>query len=214
MKCASEIMRLYAVTDRRWLGTHTLAEQVEQALKGGVTCVQLREKELGEESFLKEAMELKTVCERYHVPLIINDNIRVTVRSNADGVHIGQNDISVREARRILGEGKIIGVTAKTVEQALDAQSHGADYLGSGAVFDTSVKSDAVRIDHEVFKAICRAVEIPVVAIGGITEDNILQLSGYGMDGAAIVSGIFSSRNIEQTCKRLRKSCEQIVLGG
>lgn len=213
MKCTSEMMRLYAVTDRRWLGTHSLAEQVEQALKGGVTLVQLREKGLDEACFLKEAIELKALCASYHVPLIINDNIRVAAASNADGVHIGQNDMCVQEARRILGEDKIIGVTAKTVAQALDAQNHGADYLGSGAIFDTSVKSDAVRIDHAVFRAICQATKIPVVAIGGITEDNILQLSGYGMDGAAIVSGIFSAQDITETCRRLCALSELAVSG-
>lgn len=213
MKCTSEMMRLYAVTDRKWTGIQTLAQQVEEALKGGVTCVQLREKNLDEDSFLKEAIELKAICHRYHVPLLINDNIKIAVQSDADGVHLGQKDMPVQEARKILGENKIIGITAKTVEQALNAQNHGADYLGSGAMFATSTKTDTYQIDYEIFKAICQAVEIPVVAIGGITEENILQIAGLGMDGIALVSAIFSAENIQQTCQKLRRLSEQIVSG-
>lgn len=213
MKNISEMMRLYAVTDRRWLKDQTLVEQVEEAIKGGVTCVQLREKNLDEETFLQEAIALKSVCSRYHVPLLINDNLNIAVESDADGVHLGQKDMPVQEARKILGKNKIIGVTAKTVEQAVDAWNHGADYLGSGAMFATSTKTDTYPIDHELFKSICKAVDIPVVAIGGITEENILQLNGLGMDGTALVSAIFSAEDIQETCRRLRSLSEQIVSG-
>ena len=204
-------MRLYAVTDRHWLNGRTLVQQVEEALKGGVTCVQLREKNLDFDSFLKEAVELKKICSAYHVPLLINDNIEIALKSGADGVHIGQNDMPVEQARKLLGEDKIIGVTAKTVQQALDAQNHGADYLGSGAMFASSTKTDAIRIDYQTFKEICQAVQIPVVAIGGITKENILQITGLGMDGVAVITGIFSAENIQQACQELRVLSEQIV---
>ncbi|MBE6876414.1 MAG: thiamine phosphate synthase [Ruminococcus sp.] len=211
MKINPEMMRLYAVTDRHWLGRKTLAQQVEEALKGGVTCVQLREKNLDFDSFLKEAIELKKICSVYHVPLLINDNIQIALKSGADGVHIGQNDMPVEEARKLLGEDKIIGVTAKTIEQALEAQNHGADYLGSGAMFASSTKTDAIRIDYETFRGICQAVEIPVVAIGGITKENISQIAGLGMDGIAVITAIFSAPDIQQACQELRELSEQIV---
>ena len=211
MKIKPEMMRLYAVTDRHWLGGKTLAQQVEEALKGGVTCVQLREKNLDEENFLKEALALKEVCHAYHVPLLINDNIEIALKSGADGVHIGQNDMPVEEARKRLGKDKIIGVTAKTIEQALDAQNHGADYLGSGAMFASSTKTDAIRIDYQTFKEICQAVQIPVVAIGGITKENIFRISGLGMDGIAVITAIFSAPDIQQECRELRALSEQIV---
>ncbi len=211
MKIKPEIMRLYAVTDRHWVGSQTLVQQVEDALKGGVTCVQLREKNLDEADFLKEAIALKKICNQYHVPLIINDNIKIALQSGADGVHVGQQDMPVEEVRKILGENKIIGVTAKTVEQALAAQKHGADYLGSGAMFASSTKTDAVRIDYETFREICQAVEIPVVAIGGITKENISQIAGLGMDGIAVITAIFSAPDIQQACQELRVLSEQIV---
>ncbi len=211
MKINPEMMRLYAVTDRHWLNGKTLAQQVEEALKGGVTCVQLREKNLDFDSFLKEAVELKKICSAYHVPLLINDNIEIALKSGADGVHVGQGDMPVEEVRKILGEDKIIGVTAKTVEQALEAQKHGADYLGSGAMFASSTKTDAIRIDYQTFREICQAVEIPVVAIGGITKENISQIAGLGMDGIAVITAIFSAENIQQACQELRALSEQIV---
>ena len=210
MNATKEMMRLYAVTDRHWLGTQTLAEQVEKALRGGVTCVQLREKQLDEDAFLQEALELKALCHQYHVPLLINDNVDIALKSGAGGVHVGQGDMPVAEVRRILGNDKIIGVTAKTVEQALSAQSAGADYLGSGAMFATSTKTDTYQIDYQVFKAICKAVKIPVVAIGGINKNNITQISGLGMNGVALVSAIFSAEDIEQECRELKLLSEQI----
>ncbi len=211
MKINPEMMRLYAVTDRHWVGTQTLVQQVEDALKGGVTCVQLREKNLDFDSFLKEAVELKKICSAYHVPLLINDNIEIALQSGADGVHVGQNDMPVEDVRRILGEDKIIGVTAKTVEQALTAQKNGADYLGSGAMFASSTKTDAIRIDYKTFREICQAVAIPVVAIGGITKENVSQISGLGMDGIAVITAIFSAPDIQQACRELRALSEQIV---
>lgn len=211
MKCDRQTMRLYAVTDRAWVGRQTLPEQVEAALKGGATCVQLREKELDGAAFLEEAKVLAALCRRYGVPLIINDNVEVALASGADGVHVGQDDLTVEQVRRLAGDRLIVGVSAHSVEQALAAQAGGADYLGVGAVFTTATKSDAHVLPRETLAAICRAVDIPVVAIGGIGEDNLLQLAGTGVDGAALVSAIFSAPDIEGQCRKLRALSERMV---
>lgn len=213
MNFIPEMLRLYAVTDRTWTGKQTLAEQVEEALKGGVTCVQLREKHLAEKEFLQEAIILKEICHRYHVPLFINDNVSVALKADADGVHLGQKDMSAAEARKILGKNKIIGVTAKTIEQAMQAQEQGANYLGTGAMFPTSTKTDTVVIDRTLFRKICLTVNIPVVAIGGITEENLPELSGLPMEGIALVSAIFSAERIEETCRRLKNLSENLISG-
>lgn len=199
-------LSLYAVTDSRWTTKdYTLSMQVEDAICGGVTCVQLREKDLDEESFYKEALVIKDICNRYKVPLIINDNVLLAKRIDADGVHVGQDDLNVEQARQILGKDKIIGVTAKTVEQALDAQRHGADYLGSGAVFGSTTKTNAKPMDLELLKSITAAVDIPVVAIGGIDITNAYKLKGTGIAGIAVVSGIFSQENIREASKKLKE---------
>lgn len=211
MKCDRQTMRLYAVTDRAWVGRQTLPEQVEAALKGGATCVQLREKELDGTALLEEAKVLAALCRRYGVPLIINDNVEVALASGADGVHVGQDDLTVEQVRRLAGDRLIVGVSAHTVEQALAAQAGGADYLGVGAVFATATKSDAHVLPRETLAEICRAVDIPVVAIGGIGEDNLLQLAGTGVDGAALVSAIFSAPDVEGQCRKLRALSERMV---
>ena len=211
MKCDRQTMRLYAVTDRAWVGRQTLPEQVEAALKGGATCVQLREKELDGTALLEEAKVLAALCRRYGVPLIINDNVEVALASGADGVHVGQDDLTVEQVRRLAGDRLIVGVSAHTVEQALAAQAGGADYLGVGAVFATATKSDARVLPRETLAKICRAVDLPVVAIGGIGEDNLLQLAGTGVDGAALVSAIFSAPDIEGQCRKLRALSERMV---
>ena len=198
-------LRLYAVTDRSWLGEQTLYEQVEEALRGGATMVQIREKELDEEDFEDEARDIQKLCRKYQVPLIINDNVALAKRMDADGVHIGQSDMEMKNARKLLGEDKIIGVTAKTIEQAKAAEAAGADYLGSGAVFGSSTKLDAKPMEHALFQEICESVAIPVVAIGGITADNVMQLKGRGMAGVAVVSGIFACKDIEAGTRRLRE---------
>ena len=203
---------LYAVTDRNWLPEgETLEEQVEKCLKGGATCIQLREKQLSEEEFLEEARRMKAVCAKYHVPLLINDNVEIALAVDADGVHVGQSDMEAEDVRAKLGPDKIIGVTAKTVEQALLAEKHGADYLGSGAVFGTSTKEDASKMDHQVLKQICQAVQIPVVAIGGITEENVAELAGKGICGVAVVSAIFAKKDIEAATRELKKRTEEMV---
>lgn len=211
MKCDRQTMRLYAVTDRAWVGRQTLPEQVEAALKGGATCVQLREKELDGTALLEEAKVLAALCRRYGVPLIINDNVEVALASGADGVHVGQDDLTVEQVRRLAGDRLIVGVSAHTVEQALAAQAGGADYLGVGAVFATATKSDAHVLPRETLAEICRAVDIPVVAIGGIGEDNLLQLAGTGVDGVALVSAIFSAPDVEGQCRKLRALSERMV---
>ena len=212
MKLTREMMRLYAVTDRSWLRGHTLFEQVEQALLGGATLVQLREKELDEASFLQEAIDMAKLCHRYGVPLLINDNVDIARRSGADGVHVGQEDMEAAAVRSILGSEMIVGVTAKTVEQALRAQEAGADYLGSGAVFGSATKRNAKPMTKELLKSICHAVSIPVAAIGGINRENILELIGTDVDGVAVVSGIFAAEDIEQECRYLRSIAERIAI--
>lgn len=204
MKCEKETMLLYAVTDRMWTGKQTLMEQVEDALKGGATCVQLREKELDEENFLKEAIEMKALCAKYGVPFIVNDNVEIAIKCKADGIHVGQSDMEAGNVRALVGEDMIIGVSTKNVEQALAAQKAGADYLGVGAMFHTGTKLDAEEVSREAAQEITAAVDIPVVAIGGINKKNILELKGTGVDGVALVSAIFGAENIEEECKTLK----------
>lgn len=205
-------MLLYAVTDKSWVGKQTLYEQVESALKGGVTCVQLREKELDQTAFLEEAVEMKKLCSKYGVPLIINDNVDVALKCGADGVHVGQSDMAAGNVRKAVGDKMIVGVSAQTVEQALAAQAAGADYLGVGAVFPTSTKSDAREVSRQTLKDICAAVDIPVTAIGGINKSNMAELSGTGIDGVALVSAIFAAQNIAEECRLLKRLSAETIL--
>lgn len=209
--CRKEDLLLYAVTDRSWLGGSTLYQQVEETLKGGATFVQLREKDLDEGTFLEEAKEIKALCREYGVPFVINDNVDIALEMDADGVHVGQSDMEAGDVRAKLGPDKIIGVSAQTVEQALLAQERGADYLGVGAVFPTGSKADAVEVDHQVLKDICEAVDIPVIAIGGITKDNVKELAGSGICGIAVISALFAQPDIEAATRELRKRTEEMV---
>lgn len=193
------------MTDRQWTGNQSLLEQVEESIQGGVSIVQLREKNLDDESFLKEAIQMKELAAKYGIPFIVNDNVLVALHSKADGIHIGQNDLAIQEVRKMVGPHRIIGVSAQTVEQAITAQQNGADYLGVGAVFSTTTKSDAIEVSYEMLKAICEAVTIPVVAIGGITVDNVHDLKGSGIDGIAVVSAILAQKNIKKAAEDLRK---------
>lgn len=198
MKLSKQDLAVYAVTDRKWLKEEeTLAQQVEKAIQGGATIIQLREKHLHDEEFLAQAQAVKQVTDRYGVLLIINDNVDVAIAVDAAGVHVGQEDIGAGEVRRRLGPQKILGVSAQTVAHALAAQAAGADYLGVGAVFPTSSKDDAVEVDKETLQAICEAVEIPAVAIGGITADNMTQLQGTGIVGVAVISAIFGQPDVK-----------------
>ena len=211
MKCDKQNMLLYAVTDRAWVGKQTLYEQVESALKGGVTCVQLREKELDDEAFLKEAVEIHALCQRYGVPFFVNDNVDIAIRCHAEGVHVGQEDMAAAQVRARVGEKMMIGVSVHSVEEAKQAVRDGADCLGVGAMFSTSTKTDVDVLPKETLKAICDAVDIPVVAIGGLNKSNILELSGTGVDGVALVSAIFSAEDIESECRELRALSEKMV---
>lgn len=211
MKVDKSEMLLYAVTDRMWLGENSLADQVEEAVKAGVTFVQLREKNLDFESFVAAAKEIKAVTDKYKIPFVINDNIDVALACDADGVHVGQHDMKASDVRSKIGNGKILGVSAQTVEQAVLAQKNGADYLGVGSVFTTSTKLDADSVSYATLKEICSTVSIPVVAIGGINKENILELSGSGIDGIAVVSAIFAQKDIVASTKELRRLSSQMV---
>ncbi|MBQ0000721.1 MAG: thiamine phosphate synthase [Clostridiales bacterium] len=202
---------VYAVTDRYWLKNETLYQQVEKALKGGATFIQLREKTLEEDKFLEEAKEIKELCKKYNVPFVINDNVDIAIAMDADGVHVGQSDMEAGDVRAKLGPDKIIGVSAQTVEQAILAEQRGADYLGVGAVFPTGSKDDADDVSHEMLTKICAAVNIPVVAIGGISKNNILQLAKSGICGVAVISAIFAQPDIEQATRELRTLTEEMV---
>ena len=204
-------MLLYAITDRSWLKGRTVAEQVEDALKGGATFIQLREKALDYDSFLAEAFEVKALCKKYNVPFVINDNVDIAVACDADGVHVGQSDMEAGDVRAKLGDNKIIGVSVHTVEEAVKAQERGADYLGVGAVFTTSTKNDAVTASLGVLRDICEAVNIPVVAIGGVNETNILKLKGTGIDGVSIISAIFSKDDITKATEQLLALSKEVV---
>lgn len=206
-----ENLLLYAVTDRSWTENQTLYEQLEDALIGGVTCVQLREKNLSEEDFIQEAVEIRELCRKYNVPLIINDNLNVAIKSNADGIHVGQEDVSAAEIRKLVGDNFIIGVTAKTVEQAKKAENDGADYIGVGAVFPSPTKTNAIRITNEQLNEICSSVSIPAVAIGGISLDNITELSGCKMSGVAVVSAIFAADDIRTTVQELKRTVQDLI---
>ena len=211
MKCDKRHMLLYAVTDRAWTGKQTLYQQVEATLAGGVTCVQLREKELDEAAFLQEAKDLCALCRRYGVPFIVNDNVDIAIACGADGIHVGQEDMRASEVRRRAGKDMIVGVSVHTVDEARQAVLDGADYLGLGAVFPTNTKTDADPMTKETLQAICDAVEIPVVAIGGINRDNLLRLAGSGVDGVALVSAVFSAENIREACRELWALSDKMV---
>lgn len=211
MEFSPSNLLLYAVTDRAWVGKKTLLEQIEEVLRGGVTLLQLREKNLPEEEFLKEAIQVKELCHRYNVPLIINDNVDVAEKSGADGVHVGIEDAPVGEIRRRMGPDFIIGATAKTVEQAVFAEQSGADYLGVGAVYPSLTKKNAIRITKEQLLEICSSVSIPAVAIGGITAENLPPLAGSGIAGAAVVSAVFGAENPETAARQLKEILKTIV---
>ena len=211
INCSEKELLLYAVTDRHWLGEETLYDQVKKALDGGATFVQLREKNLDREVFLAEAKEIQKLCKEYGVPFVVNDEVSIAKDIDADGVHVGQSDMEAMDVRKILGPDKIIGVSAQTVEQAIIAEKHGADYLGVGAVFTTGSKDDADDVSDETLKAICEAVSIPVIAIGGITKDNVAELAGSGICGVAVISAIFGQKDIQKATEELKFSVENML---
>ena len=207
----AQSLLLYAVTDRHWLGDRTLYDVVRESLEGGVTFLQLRAKSLDDENFYKEAVRLQEMAREYGVPFVVNDNVDIAVRMDADGVHVGQSDMEAGDVRALIGPDKILGVSAQTVEQAVLAEKRGADYLGVGAVFPTGSKDDAVEVSHETLKAICEAVSIPVVAIGGITVNNTPELAGSGICGIAVISAIYGQKDIYQATVSLKKVTEEMV---
>ncbi len=211
LKLDNKALLLYAITDRTWLKEKTLPEAVEEAILGGATFIQLREKNLGYEEFFKIAGEVKAVTDKYNIPFVINDNVDVAASIDADGVHIGQSDEEIKTAREKLGFNKIIGLSAVTVEDAIKAEQSGADYIGVGAVFNTSTKLDADTVPFETLKEICDAVSIPVVAIGGISKDNVLELIDTGIAGISVVSAIFAQDNIKNATLELLNLTKQII---
>lgn len=206
MRFIKDDLVLYAVTDRMWTYRKSLREQVIDAIEGGITFLQLREKDMEDKAFLDEAIEIGAICKEHGIPFVINDNVDVAIKSQADGVHVGQNDMIAKDVRTLIGKDKILGVSVQTVEQAINAQKCGANYLGVGAVFPTDSKADATDVDYDTLKAICAAVTIPVVAIGGIKKDNVHKLKGSGIDGVAVISGIFGQENIVEGTRLLKNA--------
>ena len=204
-------LSLYGITDRYWLNGRPLIHDVQLALEGGVTMIQLREKNLDEESFYREAIEIKELCKKFNVPFIINDNVELAKKVDADGIHVGQNDMAAQDVRAIIGPDKILGVSTQTVEEALLAQKMGADYLGVGAVFPTGSKDDCWVLSHDLCREICSAVTIPVVAIGGINLGNISKLSGLGFSGISLISAIFGQNDIKSAAMKLKEEVSKIL---
>ncbi len=213
MRVNKQDMRLYVITDRTWLKGRSLADLVEESIQAGATFIQLREKNLSFSEFVKTAVEIKAVTDRYRIPFIINDDVEVALKADADGVHIGQGDEGILAVREKLGSHKIIGLSAHTVEEAIKAEEMGADYIGVGTVFNTSTKSDATPVSFNTLKSICSRVHIPVVAIGGINKNNILKLSGSGADGVAVISAIFAQPDISMAAKELLRLSTQMAAG-
>ena len=211
MRFNEKMLLLYAVTDQAWVGKQPLLEQIEDALKGGVTIVQLREKKLDEDSFVEEAIQVRDLCHKYNVPLIINDHVEVALKSGADGVHVGVEDAPVAEIRKRVSPDFIIGATCKTVEQAKIAEAAGADYMGVGAVFPSPTKTNAVRITKEQLREIVSSVSIPAVAIGGISYDNVCEIKGSSVSGVAVVSAIFGAEDIEKATSLLKERVRAVV---
>lgn len=212
MNVSKESLKLYAVTDSKWLGNRTLPQAVEEAILGGATFIQLREKVLDTPSRIALAEQIKTVTDRYHIPFVVNDDVQAALACDADGVHVGQEDMQAADVRRLIGPDKILGVSAQTVEQALLAEANGADYLGVGAVFSTSTKADAVEVPYDTLCAICQAVSIPVIAIGGIKADNVQALQDSGIVGVAVVSGIFAALDITAAARELDLAVSAMLL--
>lgn len=206
-----EILLLYAITDSGCIGARDFYEEAENALKGGVTILQLREKNLTTEELTEKAKKLKAVCRKYNVPLIVNDDVQAAIDSGADGVHVGADDMNVSEIRRLAGDNFIIGATAKTVEQAVSAQKQGADYLGCGALFTSSTKQNAKPMTAETLRQITSEVTIPVVAIGGLTYDNIDVIKDSGVSGAAVVSAIFAENDVKTAAEKLKRKIGEIL---
>ncbi len=208
----SDSLLLYAVTDRSYLGKKSLKEKVEEIIEGGATFIQLREKNLKDEALLEEAIEIQALCKKAKIPFVINDDVNLAIKINADGVHVGQNDMEAKKVRELLGPDKILGVSAQTVQQALLAEEMGADYLGVGAVFPTNSKDDAQEVSFDTLKAICDAVQIPVIAIGGISQSNVLELKGSGIVGVAVISALFAPEDSRLATQELKAKVQALYV--
>lgn len=211
MKLDKKDLLLYLVTDRTWLNGASLADQVNTCIQNGASFIQLREKNLSHDAFLKSAQELSAICKRHNVPFVINDDVALALEVDADGVHVGQSDMVAGNVRAMLGDDKILGVSAQTVEQARAAEAAGADYLGVGAVFNTTTKLDASDVSFDTLRDICNAVSIPVIAIGGISADNVSLLAKSGICGIAVISAILAQPDIAMATRTLRKKTEEMV---
>ena len=211
MRINKSDMLLYAVTDRCGKDYDEFISRVETALKNGVTCLQLREKNLDYADFLREAQTVKALCNKYNVPFIINDNVALALEIGADGVHVGQEDMNALDVRKAAEDRLIVGVSAHNVKEALEAQAAGADYLGCGSVFTTGTKSNVTSLGFDELKRICSSVDVPVVAIGGINAGNVLNLAGSGIDGVAVASAIFGAHDVAPACSELRNLSEKAV---
>lgn len=209
MKLSAESLRLYAVTDRTWLNGRTLAECVKESIAGGATMIQIREKSLGYEEFKSQALEIQAICTENHIPFIVNDNVELAREISADGVHVGQEDMNAVNVRKLIGAGKILGVSVRNSDEAITAERNGADYLGAGAVFHTGTKLDAADVSHETLREICESVKIPVVAIGGISAGNIHLLADSGIEGVAVISAIFAQDDIRGATRELLRLSEK-----
>ena len=209
MRLSAENLRLYALTDRTWLNGRTLSDCVSEAIAGGATMIQIREKSSGYEEFKSQALEIQALCRENHIPFIVNDNVKLACEISADGVHVGQDDMSAVNVRELIGAEKILGVSVRTAEEAIEAEKNGADYLGAGAVFHTGTKLDAADISHTALREICESVKIPVVAIGGISAGNIHLLAGSGIEGVAVISAIFAQNDIRKASENLRALSEK-----
>lgn len=211
MKVNKESMLVYAITDRHWTGTQTLEQQVEEVLKNGATFLQIREKNMTHDELVKEAVHIKEIAARYNVPVVIDDDIYAVMEADVDGVHIGQNDMDYVEARKLLGDNKIIGMTAPSVALAKKAEELGADYIGAGAVFSTNTKKDTKPLELSTLKEICNSVSIPVVAIGGIDHSNVRELKGTNIDGVAVISALFGASNPGKATKELVSIMKDVI---
>lgn len=208
-------LAVYAVTDRHWLKPgQKLADQVRETLEAGATFIQLREKDLLEDSeeLRQEALEIQELCREYGVPFVLDDDAALAAEIGCDGIHVGQEDMEAGAVRELVGPDKILGVSAQTVEEAVLAEERGADYLGVGAVFPTGSKDDAIEVDHDTLEAICKAVSIPVIAIGGITVDNVKELAGRGLVGVAVISAIFGADDIGAATRELSRNVDKYLL--
>lgn len=211
MKFTKESLKLYVITDRSWIGNRSMPEEVEKTLKSGATCLQIREKNISYDEYVSKSIELRKICNKYNVPFIVNDNIEVALASGADGVHVGQKDILNKNVRSIIGSDKILGISANSIELAIAAEKAGADYIGVGSIQLSTTKGESKILSTEYVNEICNSVSIPVVAIGGINEQNILRLKGIGIAGVAVISAVFGKEDVAEATYKLRKLVDEYI---